>query len=265
MNAMPEAALTARRIAGNCLGPEEAVSVAYFTLVAVAPRYDPARGIPFWGFARQRVIGALQDEMRKSLVGNWRTGHGGIVAMDDGEGHPVEIPTPPTVNLADAKIRQAAMRLRKRGKRTYIFAQMLAAGWPSTDIQKAMRMSWSLYSQTRDRVLRLMREAMETPELHHQWSKPTLSNAARRKWLTPTCVRTRLWRGVTIDDAFRETPGITIRGVRLSAMQWARLSGMTDAGAIKRRIERGIEPFEALFIPSSKKGGWKQLRGKKAV
>lgn len=69
LNAMPDAKLTALRFRGM-LDPDEAVSLAYCTLVEIAPRFDPARGVTFWTFARPRIIGTLKDQMRLTPLVN---------------------------------------------------------------------------------------------------------------------------------------------------------------------------------------------------
>jgi RNA polymerase sigma factor (sigma-70 family) len=64
VSAMPQAKAVAIKYRG-LLDPDEAVGIAWLTLVQIAPRFDPARGVKFTTFASRRIIGALQDRQRE--------------------------------------------------------------------------------------------------------------------------------------------------------------------------------------------------------
>lgn len=61
IEAMPMVRRMASRFRGTPLGAEDAFGVGALALVEAGRRYDPARGVPFAGFAFTRVRGALTD------------------------------------------------------------------------------------------------------------------------------------------------------------------------------------------------------------
>lgn len=64
VSAMPRARTMAVKYRGS-LDPDEAISLAWFTLVEIAPRFDPRRGIKFMTFASPRIVGAIKDRQRE--------------------------------------------------------------------------------------------------------------------------------------------------------------------------------------------------------
>ncbi len=48
------------------LSREDLASVGAIALITAAEAYDPARGVPFGAYARQRIVGALTDELRST-------------------------------------------------------------------------------------------------------------------------------------------------------------------------------------------------------
>lgn len=64
VSAMPRARTMAVKYRGS-LDPDEAISLAWFTLVEIAPRFDPTRGVKFNTFASSRIIGAIKDKQRE--------------------------------------------------------------------------------------------------------------------------------------------------------------------------------------------------------
>lgn len=48
------------------LSREDLASVGAIALITAAEAYDPARGVPFGAYARQRILGALTDELRST-------------------------------------------------------------------------------------------------------------------------------------------------------------------------------------------------------
>jgi len=74
VSAIPRAKTVARKYRGS-LDRDEAVSIALLTLVEIAPRFNPARGVKFTTFASRRIIGAIQDAQREN---------GGLLAVPRG-------------------------------------------------------------------------------------------------------------------------------------------------------------------------------------
>jgi hypothetical protein len=66
VSAMPAARKMALKYHG-ALDPDDAVAIAYFTLVKIAPRYDASYGdgkVTFFWFAQRWIVGALKERMR---------------------------------------------------------------------------------------------------------------------------------------------------------------------------------------------------------
>jgi RNA polymerase sigma factor (sigma-70 family) len=63
LSAIPAAKKVARTFRG-AIDSDEAIGIAMLTLVQIAPRFEPERGVKFTTFAIRRIIGALQDVQR---------------------------------------------------------------------------------------------------------------------------------------------------------------------------------------------------------
>jgi hypothetical protein len=170
IDAMPNARQTALRSRGN-LEPDEAIGIAYFTLVKIAPRFDPARGVTFWQYARQRIVWELQEAMRKYQV----TGHRDrlvsveVVTLDD-EDKPLSIRdnrNHENQMIARVCVERAVEATRPRSHnghglqgRPHIFAVLMARGWTVGDIRQSMRISHSLAGVTKRQAMFRMRQEL---------------------------------------------------------------------------------------------------------
>ena len=258
VSAMASAESTARRIGYPVLG-DEAISIAYCALVELAPRFDSARGVGFWAFARPRVIGALQDAMRAAQpLGNFRTTGKLLLVELDADEAP-QISDARAIESSNVDVVRAARALRRSGWRTYAVAQMLAAGWDDEQIRQMTRMSDGSLGATKTRVVRLIREELTRPLRR---SRSRLVELAARRGVAERTVRGRIERGVGLDKAYR-LPGLTIDGVTLPVCQWARQRGMNKS-TLMNRIWEGIEPKKALLAPIER-GGWGLRRDARAI
>jgi len=57
--------ISRRSSASATLDYEDLVQAAIIGLLEAEERFDPSRGVPFRAFAKKRVTGAMQDELRR--------------------------------------------------------------------------------------------------------------------------------------------------------------------------------------------------------
>jgi hypothetical protein len=171
VNAMPRAKRTALVHRGK-LDPDDAVSIAYFTLVKVAPRFEPSRGFTFWTFAEPRIVGALLDAMRGNCaVSCSRKQLNSIETFSLND--PARPLTIPAKSHEDAVLARVCIlrglqflkaKSRKNG-RTLQIATMMAAGWDSVSIRDHLGVSDNLMGQAKTFIRSNMRLALSRPRI----------------------------------------------------------------------------------------------------
>lgn len=174
VDAMPNARKHALRKRGG-LDTDDAIGIAYLTLVEIAPRYDPRRNVTFWQFARQRITGALKDAMRKLSTTKRRPG--AVEAEMFAIGAPVPWLQEDVLDVQDPRnfenrfiahvcvaravgaTKPSANRAGMTGRR-YAIACLMAAGWNGEDIYSVMPMSYGLMGVTRHGAMTKMRQEL---------------------------------------------------------------------------------------------------------
>lgn len=174
VSAMPRARTIALKYRG-ALDPDEAIGVAWFTLVENAPRFDSARGVKFAAFVTPRIIGALRDRMRRlPLVGGSRDALRDIAVLTlDDLDNPVSVKDPLQLEdavLAKVTVRRAIASMRSASQplqngRCKAVATMLADGWDNLSIRDAMGISDSLMGQSKRYAFERMRIALTTRKI----------------------------------------------------------------------------------------------------
>jgi Sigma-70 region 2 len=170
LEAMPNARKQALRDRGG-LETDDAIGIAYLTLVEAAPRFDPTRGVTFWQFARRRITGALKDAMRKVSTTHRRPGavEAQVLTVDDRE-RPIDVPDPRNLEarvIAHVCVARAVKATKSTVKRSgvigrgYAVACLMAADWTSSDIRRAMpEMSHGLMGVTKHWAMAKMRQEL---------------------------------------------------------------------------------------------------------
>jgi hypothetical protein len=171
LEAMPNARKEALRNRG-AMDPDDAIGIAYLTLVEIAPRFNPTRGVTFWQFARLRVAGAIKDAMRRAfqVTGTYdKLKAIECLTLDDPE-RPVSLPDEgcriDSQVIAHVCVARAVRATKPRqhhvgmSGRGYAVACLLAAGWNTGDIRVEMGMPHSLMGATRSWAMAKMRREL---------------------------------------------------------------------------------------------------------
>jgi hypothetical protein len=172
VNAMPRAKRTALVHRGK-LDPDDAVSIAYFTLVKVAPRFEPARGFTFWTFAEPRIVGALLDAMRANCAVSCSRKQLNSIetfSLNDRDKPLIDRPVKSHEDAVLARVfilrglQFLKAKSRKNG-RTIQIATMMAAGWDSVSIRDHLGVSDNLMGQAKTFIRSNMRLALSRPRI----------------------------------------------------------------------------------------------------
>lgn len=219
LEAMPRA----KHLAMSCSGldRDDAVSIAYLTLVKIASRFDPARGCIFWTFAEPNIRGALKDAMRSS------SGYGGgrgmrfdTVYLDapsiDGMPRPDVAGKAPDESMIAARIDvlRRLPSLRKAPK-ALLVVKMMLSGWDDSQIRDFTGANVNQLGALKFHSIRRIREEL--------------------KRAAPAA-------------AAKERRGYTVNGVTLPLLQWAKLRRINHQ-TVMNRLRGGMAIEEALAPP----------------
>lgn len=156
VSAMPRARKFALKHRGS-LDPDEAIAIAWLTLVQVARHFDSSRS-SFMNFAQFRILGALRDQMRVGPVsGNRETvSQVPCVSFDDPE-RPLELPDGWNLeNAVIAKVCCDKAIAPLRGKAAMV-ARLMADGWDWTPIRDHLGITDSHMGNAKHRAFLKMR------------------------------------------------------------------------------------------------------------
>ncbi len=158
LEALPMVRCMASHYAYTPLGAQDALGVGAVALVEAARRYDPGRGVPFAGFARSRVKGAMCDAYRPHKGSNG--GRPGTEVPCDPETIGLTVCDPVAARPdGHLDLLAAIARLRRRLRRVVV---QHARGVPHREIAEDLGVTESRVSQLLATARRRLRLETET-------------------------------------------------------------------------------------------------------